>query len=67
MALLAIALATTAAANAQPVQLQVSTQVLAAVNPQVLNSFNFGNWMQVAEFRKQWRGLQPHHAALPGR
>ncbi|HET7864667.1 MAG TPA: hypothetical protein VFL86_09715 [Burkholderiaceae bacterium] len=66
MALLALALATPAAAAPPPVQLQVSTQVLAAVNPQVLNSFNFGNWMQVAEFRKQWRGLQPRMLRFPG-
>ena len=67
-ALLAATLATTltAAAAPPPVQLQISTQVLAAVNPQVLNSFNFGNWMQVAEFRKQWRGLQPRMLRFPG-
>jgi hypothetical protein len=68
MATLAAALAASAGyAAGPPVQLQVSTgQVLAPVNPEVLRGYNFGNWMQVAEFSEQLLPIRPRSFRFPG-
>ena len=68
MATLAATLATSAGYAADPpVQLQVSpTQVLAPVNPEVLRGYNFGNWMQVAEFTPQLLSIRPRSFRFPG-
>jgi hypothetical protein len=67
-ATLAAALTAAAAwAAPPPVQLQVATdRVLAPVNPEVLRGFNFGNWMQVAEFREQLLPIRPRSFRFPG-
>ncbi|HET7864666.1 MAG TPA: hypothetical protein VFL86_09710 [Burkholderiaceae bacterium] len=69
--ILALVVPAMAAAAAQaadpPLRLQVSpTQVLAPVNPEVLRGYNFGNWMQVAEFRELLQPVRPYSFRFPG-
>jgi hypothetical protein len=50
-----------------PVALTVSPdKVLAPVNHGVLNGFNFGNWMQVADYGEDLRVAKPAELRFPG-
>jgi hypothetical protein len=61
------AAAPASAADGAPVRLQVTpATVLAPVNPQVLRGFNFGNWMQAAEFRDPLLQVRPSSFRFPG-
>jgi len=55
------------AGHAAPVSLQLNPgNVLAPVNPQVLNGYNFGNWMPVAEYLEQVREIPINTLRFPG-
>jgi hypothetical protein len=41
------------------------SEVLAPVNPDVLRGFNFGNWMQLAEFGDDMREIAPLNLRFP--
>jgi hypothetical protein len=66
--LCACLLAAAAAPAAEPtVRLQLDpATVLAPVNPDVLRGYNFGNWMQASEFRKQLIEVRPRNFRFPG-
>ncbi|WP_341678409.1 hypothetical protein [Niveibacterium sp. SC-1] len=55
------------AARAAPVTLQIDpANVVAPVNPQVLNGYNFGNWMPVAEYLEQVQAIPINTLRFPG-
>ena len=59
--------AAAAGAPAGAVALAVSPeQVIAPVNRNVLGGFNFGNWMQVADFAEDLRAVHPAELRFPG-
>lgn len=52
-------------ASAAPVTLELGAETGVAVRPAVLRGYNFGNWMQVAEFTEALASLKPALLRFP--
>jgi hypothetical protein len=55
----------TAMASAAPADIQLGEELGVPVRPAVLRGYNFGNWMQVAEFGDPLRALAPALLRFP--